>query len=218
MRTKWMVTFFLVASLLPMKHLWGSELLTQYYPLKEGMRWEYSVLGDKGNKRTIVITNLSPREMNGTKVIPKKWDVGGSSKYFFIATDDYGIYRYAEQRTESDQPTIITPKVYYLKNPLDNGTTWDIAAKLGDDEVKINLTIESITDVVNVPAGTFKECVKIKHAGSGQKGDATAAVTAYEWYAPDVGLVKSIATIKKTAKGKTIAAENLTYQLESVKK
>lgn len=218
MKTKWMVTVFILSALLPMNNLWGSELLTKYYPLKEGMSWEFSILADKGEKRTIMITNLAPREISGKTATPRKWDMGGASKYYFIATDDYGVYRYAEQPSENAEPTVVTPKVYYLRNPVDNGTTWDIVTKLGGEDLTINLTIESINDTVKTPAGTFKDCVKIKHAGGGQKGDAATSVTAYEWYAPEVGLVKSIVTIKKLEKGKETSSEHLTYQLESFKK
>jgi hypothetical protein len=46
--------------------------------------------------------------------------------------------------------------------------------------------------------------------------DAGTSVMGYEWYAPKVGVVKSMVTIKqKTQAGTT--AENRTYQLVSFK-
>ena len=50
-----------------------------------------------------------------------------------MAQDDYGVYRYAEQKSRKEPPSRITPKVYHLKNPVDQGTTWDITTKMGED-------------------------------------------------------------------------------------
>jgi hypothetical protein len=70
---------------------------------------------------------------------------------------------------------------------------------------------------VKVPAGDFMDCVKIKHAGGSKKDGAAVSLEAYEWYAPDVGLVKSVATIKKLENNQTTSSEHLNYQLESFK-
>ena len=140
--------------------------------------------------------------------------MSGTTSYQFMGKDDGGIYRYAEHNSENAQPTIITPKEYDIKYPIAEGTTWDITTKLGDRNLEVNLTIESVTDVVTVPAGTFKDCVKIKQVGE-DKGNAS--VTAYEWYAPKVGVVKSLVTIKQKSKNGTMTTENRTYQLQSLK-
>lgn len=198
----------------------GVESAENYYPLKEGMTWVYSITSDKPGVQKITVTNLARRELRGKTVTPRKWGIGGGIKYYFIAMDDNGVYRYAEQKGETGEPQIITPKVYYLKNPVDNGTTWDIATKMGEDDLKVNITVESIRETVQVPAGTYKDCVKLKHEGEVQPkegGNGGLSLTAYEWYAPGVGLVKSMFTIKRVAKGKTGGKESTTHQLESFK-
>lgn len=201
--------------LLPGSSCFG-QTAEKYYPLKEGMTWVYSATSTKSGVQKITVTNLAPRELQGKTVTPRKWEVGGGVRHFFIAQDDYGVYRYAEQMTAAAEPKIVTPKVYYLKNPVDKGTDWDNITKMGENELKVNITIESIRETVQVPAGTYKECVKLKHEGSMQEAQASFTLTAYEWYGPGVGLVKSLFTIKKKAEGKE-ETENTTYQLESFK-
>jgi hypothetical protein len=205
--------------LLPGASCFG-EPAESYYPLKEGTTWVYSVSSNKPGAPKITVTNLVPRELQGKSATPRKWEVGGGVKYYFVAKDDGGVYRYAEQKGDTGEPQIISPKVYYLKNPVDQGTTWDISTKMGEDELKVNITVESIRETVQVPAGTYKECVKLKHEGAVQAkegGGAGLSLTAYEWYAPGVGLVKSMFTIKKSAKGEAGSTESTTYQLQSFK-
>jgi len=200
------------------------ETAEAYYPLKEGMVWVYSVTSDKRGTTKITVTNLAPREIKGKSVFPRKWDVGGAVKYYFIGKDDHGVYRFAEQKGEGGEPQETKPKVYYLKNPVDRGTTWDISTKLGEDDLKVNVTIEAIREKVQVPGGTYNDCVKVKHECGGpakEGGGGNLSLTAYEWYAPGVGLVKSMFTIQRSLKGEKgeakLAAENTTYQLESFK-
>jgi len=196
------------------------ETAEKYYPLKEGKTWVYSISSEKQPVQKITVTNLAPREINGMSVTLRKWEVSGGVRYYLVAQDDYGVYRYGEQQSETAEPKIITPKVYYLKNPVDKGTNWDISTKLGEDDLKVNVTIDGIRDQVQVPAGSYNDCVKAKHEGGGQfsgKDGGDLSLTAYEWYAPDVGLVKSMVTIKKKAKDGKISSESITYQLESFK-
>jgi hypothetical protein len=143
--------------------------------------------------------------------------MGGGSKFSLMATDNMGIYRYGEQKDENSEPVVTQPKVYSLRDPISVGTTWEMHTKMGEDDLAVTLTVDSITESVTVPAGTYKDCAKIKHKGGSQKEGASLSLEAYEWYAPDVGLVKSIATITREDQAKAKTAEHLTYQLESFK-
>jgi hypothetical protein len=196
----------------------AAEPAAAYYPLQPGMTWEYGVVSSKAGAGKIAVKNLPPREIDGKMVTPREWSMGGTVRYYLVARDDFGVYRYGELASENAEPTVITPKVYYLREPVDKGTTWDIVTKMGDRELKVNLTVESAAEEVKVPAGTFKDCVKIRHEGTGRsaKDGETTAITAYEWYAPGAGLVKSLATIKEKSKTGE-ASETLTYQLDSLK-
>jgi len=205
--------------LLPGSSCFG-ETAEKYYPLKEGMKWVYAIISGQPGTQKIVITNLAPKEVKGKTVTPRKWEVGGGVKYNYVALDDYGVYRYAEQKTATAEPQVISPKMYYLRNPMDRGTSWDMEVKTDEEDLKVNVTIESISETVQVPAGTYKDCVKVKHEGGGllkKDGDTKLSVSAYEWYAPGVGTVKSMFTFKRSAPGKPESTQTTTYQLESFK-
>jgi hypothetical protein len=202
-----------LALLLPANAL-CDELGESYYPLKEGMRWEYIVLSDKSDTKKLIITNLAPREVHGKKVTPRKWELGGNTFIEFMEKDDSGIYRYAEQVGEKGTPTLVTPKECHLKFPITEGNNWTMTTKFGNSTLNVAFTIESVSEDVTVPAGTFKDCLKIKQVGG---NDADASIMGYEWYAPKVGIVKSLVTIKQKFKEGTIASENRTYQLQSFK-
>ena len=214
MRTTGIVAALLLAvSLFTPGQGWGDELSESYFPLKEGMRWEYNVISDQGATKKLLITNLAPREVSGTKVTPRKWELGGATFIELMKKDETGVYRYAEQKGEQAPPSLITPMECHLKFPIAEGSSWNMATKLGNSTVNVSLTIESLSDEVKVPAGTFKDCVKIKQVG---ENDAGTSVMGYEWYAPKVGVVKSLVTIKQKSKEGT-KSETRTYQLVSFK-
>jgi hypothetical protein len=191
----------------------GDELSESFFPLKEGMRWEYQVMSAGGAPQKLIITNLAPRQVNGTEVTPRKWELGGTTFFELMKKDDTGIYRYAEQAGDKAPPSVVTPIECHLKFPIALGTSWKMSTKLGDRTLNLNLTIESVSDEVKVPAGTFRDCVEVKQVGGNEAG---AEVMGYEWYAPKVGVVKSIVTIKTKSQDKTIT-EVRTYELVSVK-
>jgi hypothetical protein len=214
MRTTGVVAALLLAvSLLTPGQGWGDELSESYFPLKEGMRWEYNVIPDQGATKKLLITNLAPREVSGAKVTPRKQELGGSTFIELMKQDETGVYRYAEQKGETAPPSLITPMECHLKFPVAEGSSWKMAAKLGNSTVNLSLTIESLSEEVKVPAGTFKDCVKVKQVG---ENDAGTSVMGYEWYAPKVGVVKSIVTIKQKSK-EGIKSETRTYLLVSFK-
>ena len=214
MRTTGIVAAVMLAlSLFPAGHGRCDELSESYFPLKEGMRWEYNVASNQGETKKLLITNLAPREVQGTKVTPRKSELGGSTIIELMKKDESGIYRYAEQTAENAPPSLITPIECHLKFPVTEGNSWNMATKVGNSTVNLSLTIESVSDEVRVPAGTFKDCVKIKQVGENNAG---TSVMGYEWYAPKVGVVKSLVTIKKKSKEGT-KSETRTYQLVSFK-
>jgi hypothetical protein len=215
MRTTSIITALLLALSLVMP---GSarcdELSESYYPLKAGMRWEYLVISNASDTKKLSITNLAPREVQGKKVTPRQWDLGGHIFIEFMEKDDSGIYRYAEQVGEKGAPTLVIPKECHLRFPIAEGNSWNMATKLGSSTLNVTLTLESVSEEVKVPAGTFKDCLKIKQVGG---NDAGASVMGYEWYAPKVGIVKSLVTIKQKSKDGNIVSDNRTYQLQSFK-
>jgi len=190
------------------------ELSESYYPLKAGLRWEYLVISSTSDTKKLIITNLAPQEVQGKRVTPRKLDLGGHVFIEFMEKDNTGIYRYAEQIGEKGSPTLVTPKECHLRFPITEGNSWNMATKIGNSTLNVTLTLESVSEEVKVPAGTFKDCLKIKQVGG---NDAGASVMGYEWYAPKVGIVKSLVTIKQKSKDGNIVSDNRTYQLQSFK-
>jgi len=191
-----------------------------YYPLKAGITWEYTVTSDKGGNNKIIIKNLPPQKIDDKTVTPREWNMGGKIVTHYVVEDDSGVYKIADKRPDDKDLTIIKPPVYYIKYPISEESTWDNIVKMGDRDIQISQTIYSVSDGVKVPAGTFKDCLKIKHVGtdiSPDKNDTSLSLEAFEWYAPGVGCVKSMATFKKKEKNKEISTEIVTYQLESIK-
>jgi hypothetical protein len=209
--TGFIAALLLALSLFTPGHGRCDELSESYFPLKAGMRWEYTITSTQGQTQKLRISNLALREVNGVKVTPRKWELGASTFFELMIQDGTGIYRYAEQVSETATPNLVTPIECHLKFPIAPGESWDMVTKVGNNPLTVNLTIESVSDEVKVPAGTFKDCLKIKQVGENKAG---TAVIGYEWYAPKVGIVSSMVTIKqKTQAGTT--SENRSYQLVS---
>jgi len=201
-----------------------SSISASYYPLKEGMRWEYQTGGTSmlllGGGKTVetTVTNLAPRELKGKKVIPQNIEAAGQIQFSFIVQEVSGIYEFATQSPGDVEPKINQPPVYLIKHPIEVGKGWenkekhplmgDLLLLSGQDPfIVVKYLIEGIDETVTVPAGTFNGCLKIKSVGS-RKGEF--AIEQYHWYAPGVGLVKYIL--------KANGAAALTLDLVALKK
>jgi hypothetical protein len=72
--------------------------------------------------------------------------------------------------------------------------------------VELQYRIESTDEEITVPAGTFKNCLRIKGVGTTSKnvgfyvGQTDIRVENIEWYAPGAGLVKAVRLETTTSK------------------
>jgi hypothetical protein len=148
------------------------------------------------------VTNLPARELKGRRVTPQRFELDGRPSTQFIGIDHRGIYRWAVQSGEGAEPRLESDSAYYLRYPLEPGTTWEEEAETAFLPEPVRLTlrsrIESTGETVRVPAGDFTDCVKVRAEGSkrielresnGRFG--VVSVSYQTWYAPDVGMVKS---------------------------
>ena len=198
-----------------------------YFPLNEGRIWEYQIYVNKkegsylGLESKIygkqVCTNLPQQELKGKKVTPVKIEETYGefvyNNFSFYVKERNSIYEFARLRPEYIEPKIIND--YIIKFPIKVGNSWQETETSSLDSrisVPIKSTIESIDEVVIVPAGTFKKCLKIKSAGLAEKVFGEEQVwppkenvkverERYEWFAPDVGSIKAIYREKKTHSG-----------------
>jgi hypothetical protein len=203
-----------------------------YYPLKEGMNWEYqflltSMLSNIGGQKMIV-TNFAPREMKNETVTPQKVDVLGQSSFVYIGKDNNGVFEFAKQLPNAFEPGINKSPQYILKNPINVGISWVVEYETvllnRNFSIPLNTTIENIDEIVTIPAGTFKNCVRVKYTGRVDrnlgpfKGKARINVESHSWYAPGVGMIKSIIEEKcnhlLVGQGGTISVQLNSYKMQ----
>jgi hypothetical protein len=196
---------FAIVSILAAVLLTGCKsTLKTYYPLKQNATYHFEASGgDALVPRFVDVTILPSRDLKGRRVTPRRNTFTGlPSNMVFLAEDENGISIVGIQNINSDEPTIFSTPSYVIKTPILLGASWESPSW--------KATIESVSDDVTVPAGSFSKCVRIKRTTA--TGGNTVETTS--WYAPEVGTVKDIRkTI--TPAGVTIAQENL--QLHSYK-
>ena len=152
----------------------AAAALRDYFPLRKGSKWVYQGTGNEyaSFTREVVFTegNLAQTlEMNGGANVTKIVQVTGST-----ATE---IFKREEPsdpvnllHEESNEQRIL------LKSPLSIGTKWN------DGNTQIEIVDTSAT--VKTPAGTFKNCIKVKSTFSGDSS------IMYQYYAKGVGMVQ----------------------------
>lgn len=211
----------------------GNE--TDYFPLEKGWTWEYRITrttSDGAARQKYYVTNLAPMKLQEEWVVPRKTLAG--NVYYYKETAE-GFERVAK-RTASDADIALDKKRrILLPAPISQGTRWtyptqtSLLEKTGPPQrteyrirapVKLNYVIESIDDEVRVPAGRFTRCLRVRGAGSSNVnaanyvGRAHVEVEHIDWYAPEVGLVKTIRREKISSPA--IDPGELVMELESI--
>jgi hypothetical protein len=156
------------------------------------------------------------------------------TRFLFYVKDQNSIYEFASQKPEDVEPKLFHD--YLIKYPIKVDNSWQETETSSLEpriSVPIKSTIESIDEVVTVPAGTFKECLKIKSIGFAEKVFGKEQVwppqenvkverERYIWFASNVGLIKLIFKEKKTSSGGAIGITlsdfiEIVMQLETFK-
>jgi hypothetical protein len=183
------------------------------------------------HSKYVVLTQPS-REFEGSRVMTQV--VNGGLVYFYVDAPD-GIHRIATRRTEGTQTVTDKTDRLVLPHPLRLGESWKQETMTGVLEtvvdpfrriyrleipVMMRYTVESLSDRVRVPAGTFDDCLRIRGVGNAaHKGDAAirkaaVSVEQIDWYAPGVGLVKSYR--RETTTNKNLRQGEFRLELEVV--
>lgn len=150
---------------------------------------------------------LAPMMLAGKKVYPWVWKNG---LVLYMHYDKIGVYTLAGQKPSDVEPQIVKNINYEIKYPIKVGTSWqkELTTYLLEKKIDVSCTrkIESLKDTVTVPAGTFKNCLRMKTWGKRViKGNNPyiskylmptkgfwVSVEIHSWYAPKVGWIKSI--------------------------
>ena len=204
-----------------------------YFPLQEGAFWLYRMdyKNMDGQWHTYISYENFPHfEEDGEKIYPRK-TINGREYHYVMNEQGVQVQKY--DITEA-MVTHTEPNEYYVfKFPLEQGQTWNdesisqVLIKTGPPQktefhinakLPVNVTIESLNDRVEVPAGVFDDCMKVTLKGSGfydagnYVGHTIVSIDEERWYAPDVGLVKSVRKEKTT--NNVITDGHIIMQLE----
>ena len=162
------------------------------------------IRGEKHLQKSIEAM-LEPRKIEGELYYPKKRADGRTDYY---QRRDGALFRFDP---ESKTSTLV------LKEPVEVGTSWQSPSRIRFLEVTgafeqtynrkikeaivMEYRIESIDDIVTVPAGKFTNSIRVNGKGSLYGGGGslkefmdldTINIETIDWYVPGVGLVKSM--------------------------
>ena len=191
---------------------------THYFPLDEGMSWEYKVTKSLGSEQQIKrysVTNMGAvklaDEYTGESVYLRKNSDGTD---YYILQDDTGSHRIAKRTIVEHRPRFDAEerKILPGSKDLEVGRFWTVETQpytlrsvefhsLPNPGLKRFMMSNEITAIdvaVTVPAGTFENCIEVTGQGEismyvdPRLGYQDILMTQKEWYAPGVGLVKLV--------------------------
>ena len=179
-----------------------------------GTHWEYAATDGSGNTATLVETAAGPTTYNGNACYDLA--IGPTAASHDYGTIDgagdyvsYGGITVTGANTQTDVyspyetalPAVMEAGTPYTSTYTDglssvNSATATTSSEVDTDTDVITLTSDSTSPIV-VPAGTY-DCYHLTDTNTtvSPNGDGTSSTdttTAEAWYAPDVGMVKSIA-------------------------
>ena len=187
----------------------GSSL----FPLEEGRRWTYRLSSEWENdtreRETVVLSNLGrDSALESGSAWHRRSDTGLD---YWLRADATGIYRVAAKSDVDAEPKPDPAPRFVLKAPIAVGTSWQTTTttylmrrnsefppeiRHAHPSVPVVWTIEALDDRVEVPAGRFEQCVRVKGLAllrlfaDPVNGFKDMPLTKREWYCPGVGLVK----------------------------
>jgi len=178
-----------------------------YFPLGKGAAWEYNVSykvrGELRSQKRI-LSNDQPVEVDEQRYYPRA-DLNGHREF----------YQQTREGIVHVDP-VSGNKTLVLKYPLKQGQQWQARSKIRVLEVTgafvptfkarlvrpvtVAYRIEKTDDIIAVAAGTFNHCVRVHGEGrlfAGRTlqefmGIDSINIDQTEWYAPGVGLVKTV--------------------------
>lgn len=186
-----------------------------YFPLEPGMTWRYHLdvtTMDGTQTQKHLIQASASRQWNGQS-LPVRRTIDGT--WLFYRKTDTGVYLAGYQNADYPAPEAIADaRQLLLHLPLELGTTWSSETetialfRTGPPQrteyritvpVLMHYSVESIDDVVTVPAGRFYNCIRVQGTGIRRQIDAgnyigrtNITIEKTDWYAPGIGLVKSV--------------------------
>ncbi len=176
-----------------------------YFPLGKGHKWVYKTDYDED---TLIVHEVTASEKVGeaeclvmeTRAVNEKEERNRVLRKEWLAVSDEGvrIHKVLRGRTEME----VEAPFFKLKRDLRKDDEWEGEAKASENPAKHHYRV-GVEEDVEVPAGKFKAVKVSVKIESGTRHVAEG----YEWYARNVGLVKSEMTISFAGEGTTIVTE-----------
>jgi hypothetical protein len=190
-----------------------------YFPLSAGREWNYQtygIYGDTGQVETKTLISYETKydayrikhlirhgkkdpwssfefiKEIGTQIIFLARTPNSPESPDYRSFDDYiHIDPNFNMSPKSLPPIKVYPDIYIPENEVLLDSNLSITAKWISEDTDLHTVIREVIDTltVTVKAGTFNNVLKIKRTES-LKNDSARFYVHYEYYAPDVGLIK----------------------------
>ncbi len=197
-----------------------SEQNNDYFPLDKIKTWNYTVK-IQPDVDDAVIYKKTNQSLGKKKIFlnNENYEVypflkeDGTIMYY--QSSDDGIYRNGIKFNKDIDFKIIEKNRMVLPYPIRIGKKWEVDSKTflilkrypyydyrATTNFKLNYEILSTKEVIQTPLGKFKNCLKIRGTGKtsfigdSEIGSIIIEVLSEEWYAKDIGLIKTVRTEK----------------------
>lgn len=165
----------------------SSSSSKDYFPLTVGDSWKYRSTTADGKQSEFTIKVLNEAKENGNTLYLVETVSTFQPIHDWYSKPTGWVLMHRQEYVKTGQKAEYQPTKQFLKNPLTSGDSWQWKGK-GMMGLEIDESNEvSGPENVTVPAGKFaamKVTTKVVQGG--------APVTKLYWYAPGIGLVKSM--------------------------
>ena len=205
-----------------------------YFPVSTGIEWRYRVeLKSSGTSEQsrYYVRSQGEELFEGDKYHVHR-SLTGAKTLFSLS--DSKIERIGYIVKQGQSSILLEDRILLFPNPADEGSEWDSSIKTrllirkgapGESNILANVpaenVIETVKETVVVPAGKFKNCMKITtngfafHSGTQHKSRTLVEIKESRWYAKGIGLVKS--TRLETSTSDAFGTREEVLELESFK-
>lgn len=212
---RWCLTLGLAAALSGLLTACGSDSSGGFFPLQPGRQLVYHIHTETMRFPTEIKLTVRELEPGLWQDEPVERRLVNNRLLQFYRRDAEGVFRVATSTLDAPDATPDEPPEPVLRYPLELDRSWEQVTTTGvldvvvdpfrlqvfiREPVQMRYTVAALDDVVSVPAGRFENCLRIDGYGTGRYPGMSAILPAditveqSDWYAPGVGLVKSLRT------------------------
>ena len=204
-----------------------------YFPLSEGVEWRYRVImkgPGASEQNRYYVRSEGERDYQGRDYHVHR-SLTGTGTLFSVT--ERGVDKLGYLIRQGQAQVMLEDREFLIPYPVKEGYEWEDTTRTrllirkgapGESNILANVpaenVIESLSETIRVPAGTFKNCMKIStdgfafHSGTQHKSRTLVEIKESRWYARGVGLVKSIRL--ETSTSDAFGTREEVFELESI--